>query len=272
MLTFVKYGWNHYTQDLRKTGKVHPHGPDWEFMACLDGCMCEDLERSGNTQEMRGHTLWVFPAWYSHGWCSDAPCERVVAHFSAVPGKLQELIPQRGYYRVAITDEDCGRLRTLAAAAISAHTHATELQPLQDETILGELSLMALREATPAPISGKDLAIQKVQMAINWYTHNIQDRPVESEIAHAVNVSPSYLRRLFHLHTGSSPKEAFTRIRMEMVLRMLETQEMTLDAISERTGFSSASTLSRAVKHHFNLGVRELRERARINASRFKTK
>lgn len=270
MLTFAKHGWNHYTQDLRKTGKIHPHGPDWEFMACLDGCMSEDLGHSDETYGMRAHTLWVFPAWYRHGWRSNAPCNRVVMHFSMVPTRLEQLIPGRGYYRVSISDDDCSRLRILASQAMAAHTTPTELQVLQDDTILGELSLMALREIQAAPLSGKDLALQKVQMAMNWYAQHMEDTPDETAIARAVNLSPSYLRRLFHNGLGTSPKNTFTRMRMEAVLRLLEEPGTTLDTISERTGFASASTLSRAIKHHFGIGLRELRDRARTNANRFK--
>jgi AraC-like DNA-binding protein len=58
---------------------------------------------------------------------------------------------------------------------------------------------------------------------------------------------------------GEGPHAAFNRLRMQRVEDLLLNSNLTMEAISERVGLSSASALNRAVKDHFGRPPQQLR-------------
>lgn len=241
---------------------------DWEFCACIKGRMEASLLGHDEDQIRRGRSFWVFPRRYAHGWCADAPCERVVFHLRIVPEELERLLPTRGYYWVPLTPADCGRLRQLASMAIEAGRYPTELLSLQDQALATELSLIALREVKPQPISNIQMALHKTGQALAWYAEHMAECPrFREDVAPAVHVSPSHLRRLFYQAMNESPHSAFNRLRMEKAHEFLQDSQSTLEVIAERVGFSSPSALSRAVKAYFGLSPVKLRSRSSYQLS-----
>lgn len=222
----------------------------WEFIACVDGRMCLRLPKPPKP-ELRGRTLWVFPAGFYHGWTSTEPCERLVFHHTVVPLELEKHVPARGYYQVDITDADCERLRALMALARQALDHPTELSALQTETVVRELSLMALREIQPDPMPHSEVDHLRVARAMAWFHDNLACGASIGGAAEKVHVSPVHLRSLFHQVLGESPRAMINRIRMEMAADLLKHTDLTLEAIAPMVGLSSGSSLSRAVKAHF---------------------
>lgn len=259
MMTYVRLGITHYVRRPVPTTPINSRVA-WEFCACLTGRMKGWLSGGGDDEILRERTLWVFPRLHPHGWLSDAPCERAVFHFQRVPVELERFLPPRGYYRVSLSKVDCDRLRDLAGSAIEAINRPTEVLALQEQAIRSELSLMALGEVTLRPLSKTRLAEQKTESALDWYVLHMTERPrYREEVAPAVNVSPSHLRRMFYAARGESPYSAFNRLRMEKARELLRDHNLTLETIAERVGLSCTSALSRAIKAHFGITPRELR-------------
>ncbi len=73
------------------------------------------------------------------------------------------------------------------------------------------------------------------------------------EIARACNVSPCYFRRLFKEYSGKSPLEYRMELRFNMAKRMLESDESTLEYISEALNFESTSYFCRIFKRKFGI-------------------
>jgi len=267
MLTYVRIGKVNYTSK-EGLGRFDNIGPEWQFQACLAGSLAPILAPDEEPEKMINQALWTFPSWHNHGWRSDGLCERVVFKFVNVPDKLHALLPDRGFYIASLSQRDCHRLRLLAETAIRNHQHPNELLALQDQALADELSLIALRDSKPKPLKGSDSAIRIANMALNWYSDHIRERPSQDDIARAVNVSASYLRRLFHQSMGVSPREAFIRLRLSVAEKMLQIPELTLESIAEQTGFSSAATLSRAITNYYGVGARGIRARLRASEQR----
>lgn len=272
MLTYVRIGTVHYTQEDTSVGQFFKHGASWEFMVCLSGSMAPDLGTTSTQNDMQSATLWVFPGHHSHGWRSMAPCERAVFHFSQVPSELEQYLPDGGYYGMKLSPLDCERIRALAEETIAAHKASSAFIGLQDSVLAGKLALIALRAIKPKQISSNEIALQKTQQALDWYSIHMSEGPDQVAVARAVNVSPSYLRRLFHLAHGMSPKQAFVNTRMQAVDELLNDTALTLETIAERVGFANASTLRRAIKDHFGVNARQLREDRKFARYRFQGK
>jgi len=76
-----------------------------------------------------------------------------------------------------------------------------------------------------------------------------------------VNLSTTHLNRLFQSTRSTTPHEILHQHRMQRARELLLERELTLDDIAQQLGFSCASALSRAVKHHFGHSPRRLRRR-----------
>jgi len=208
---------------------------------------------------LREHTLWVFPREHPHGWVGERKVDRLVFHFTAVPGELEQMVPPCGYYQVGLSEDDCTSLRKLAERAAEIIDDPTKLVFLQTQALVAELSLIALREINHTPLASQKIARSKTEQALGWYGEHIADAPGFKDIAEAVHVSPTHLRRLFHQSRGENPHQAMNRIRMERAEELLKETNLTLDTIAPRVGLSNGSALSRAVKAHFGITARNLR-------------
>ncbi len=231
----------------------------WEFFVCLSGGIAPAFLDRRAASTLRARTMWVFPRDHAHGWVGTDRSDRIVFHFTAVPGELEHLIPPRGYYRADLTDEDCDRIRKLNELATAIMARPTELVFLQTQALVTELSLIVLREANQPPLASHHIARNRTEQALTWYREHISEAPRFERIAAAVHVSPTHLRRLFHQVMGEGPHRAFNRIRMKMAEDLLKGTDLTLDAMAPQLGFSNGSALSRAVKAHFGITPRDLR-------------
>lgn len=169
------------------------------------------------------------------------------------------MLPTQGYYRVELEEEDLDRLRRLAERAAEMMEHPTKLVFLQTQALAAEFSLIALREIGQPPLTARRMARTKTEQALGWYGEHVAEAPTFRDVAKAVRVSPTHLRRLFHQFRGESPHKTMKRLRMERAEEMLKGTDLTLDAIAGHVGLSNGSALSRAVKAHFGITPRNLR-------------
>ncbi|MDT8391265.1 MAG: AraC family transcriptional regulator [Lentisphaeria bacterium] len=186
--------------------------------------------------------------------------DRLVFHFTAVPGELTSHLPDQGYYHVDLTDADCARLRALGEQAEAMGRRPTRLLFLQTQILVGELSLMTLRDVAHPPLPQKQIADNKTERALAYYRENMEGDPSFEEIAAAVGACPTHLRRLFHKARGESPHQVLNRLRMEKAEQLLRETDDVLERIAGNLGFSDASALSRAIKAYFGRTPGDLRK------------
>ncbi len=65
------------------------------------------------------------------------------------------------------------------------------------------------------------------------------------QLANSLNVERSYLYRLFIEHTGISPQEYLTEVRMERACELLLTTELSVQAVAGSVGYKDALYFSR---------------------------
>lgn len=232
----------------------------WEFAACFEIPFVPLLEDKYG-EEGSPNTLWAFPPSSYHGWQSDQPSERLVFQFSLVSEELERFLPSCGYYRVELSPDEVLLLKEAYVLAKKIEDHPTELMALQTRTLVGELSLLALKGTRVSPLSASGISQVRTAQAEDYFREHMAEGPSLSEIARAVHVSPAHLRRLFHQARGESPQRAFNRIRMTTVKECLRRSDLTLELIASRVGLTSLSVLSRATKSYFGESPKKLRSR-----------
>ncbi len=222
---------------------------NWEFYAVLAG-RCALRFSDQEAWVPYADTLWVFAPECSHGWTrgGDRAFHRVALHFSSVPEPLGELARQHGgYLSRPLGPEEAQRVHGIAES-IAPHFHApTRISHIHIQRHLMDLSLLLL-EGLPAACSGPsltDLAAIKIERALAWYAEHVTQRPTVEQVADAVHVSASHLRRLFGQIRDTSPKAAFQHIRLEKARELMGTTTLTLEEVASLCGYTDASHFCR---------------------------
>ncbi len=229
---------------------------NWEFYAVIKG-HCAPAFRDGEQPELREKTLWVFAPEFSHAWLDDRrnPYHRISLHFGNVPYPLDEIVRRKGWLEKPLTDDEIARLVAIAADIEPHYREPHQLSRLHFDGRLMDLALLVLsgndNAELPAPLP--ELANFKVESALTWYAVNLARGPTVKEVADAVHVSTSHLRRLFWQVRRTSPKGAFQRIRMEKAQELMSRSALTLEDVARLCGYAHSSHLCREYRafHRF---------------------
>ncbi len=89
-------------------------------------------------------------------------------------------------------------------------------------------------------------------------------RPLSvGELAQAVNLSPSYLTRLFRTELGVSPARYDREARLDLARDLIDTSFLTVKEVMAAAGWSDPSHFCREFKRKFGEAPRMRRVRAR---------
>lgn len=173
-----------------------------------------------------------------------------------MPYPLDDIVRQHGGWLMRpLADADIARLQAIATGLEPHYCRPVVASPLHFQRALADLSLLLLEgeSRATAPLSLTDAASFKVERALSWYSEHLSRNPSVKEVAEAVHVSASHLRRLFAEVRQASPKDIFRRLRLEKAQDLMGRTNLTLDAIAAHCGYNGASHFCRDYKavHHF---------------------
>ena len=115
---------------------------------------------------------------------------------------------------------------------------------------LGLCLLGMLTAKTPGETAPLERAVRKAEQILADCLNNPPSMP---RLARSLAVSYAGFRREFKRRTGLAPRQYLLRARLELAQRLIGATPLTLEAIAERVGFSSAFHLSSAFKVHFGV-------------------
>ena len=98
---------------------------------------------------------------------------------------------------------------------------------------------------------------QNLHRAISYIEENLDMKLTIKSISRQVNISKTVLYNKFHSHFGCTISEYINKKRIEKSIEYLTFTDFSMDEISEKVGFSSASYYSKIFKKH--RGVSPLR-------------
>ena len=205
-----------------------------------DGVECQIPSRPGPR-------IYISPPDSSHGWIDDGEkvSEVFVLHFRDVPDELRDCVLPA---RPTLMELSPGEFKNL-----SIHLEAVWREPalkslpasLLVHKLLIEIVNLAIVRMDPLIVG--PIAIDVTSRALVWLEENIGERPEVTDVARAVGVSPSHLRRLFAAAGKPSPKFELTRLRIEAAQRCLRAH-WKQEAIAQFLGYSDVSAFARAFK------------------------
>ncbi len=236
---------------------------NWEFYAVIDG-RCAPVFQEGERPPLAEKTLWIFAPECSHAWIDDGrnKFHRIVCHFGSVPYPLDAIVREKGWLAKKLSDADIAQLTAIATELEPHFLRPNLLSPLHFQGRLMDLAALALSgDVATLPPALPELANFKVESAMSWFVEHLAHAPSAKEVADAIHVSPSHLRRLFWQVRRMSPKAAFQRVRIEKAQELMGRSALTLEEVARHCGYASASHFCRDYKHARNFTPTHWRKR-----------
>lgn len=224
----------------------------WEFYAVISGSCGLLLKDDGKLPLKQSH-FWLLPPNFVHGWYGERgkPCSIIVFHFASVPRQLEEAVPRNGFLERAISAKECKLLKEIGAPLELEFQHPNFLSDIRFYRALLDLTLFALaRTPGPEPKKSKRKADVVVSAALAWLRQNLRDNPSLEDVAKAVHISPSHLRRMFAEAGNQTPSEAMNEVKLQAAMHALSESDAKIDVVAAESGFSSASVFCRNFKLH----------------------
>lgn len=259
-------------QGPREYGKtpIYPHPrKTWEFQTFVRG-ECSFLVQEGaklREERLRGPVMVISGPECVHGYSGSASdaCYATIFHFDEADYVIRTIVGQYGYRVLRFPASElpmiqelydrCAEARTaIGTSPPEAKKRAGFFEPRIYSIVALELTLFFLRHIPRAELGPTPTFSEaKVSEALAWYEANLASAPTIADVALAVHVSSTHLRRLFHEIRGISPQEALTQVQFNRAKWLMQDSNMSLERIAESTGFGSASAFSRAFKAEFEM-------------------
>ncbi|WP_195466480.1 AraC family transcriptional regulator [Clostridium perfringens] len=114
--------------------------------------------------------------------------------------------------------------------------------------------LYALIEEFPKPFEYKDKELHTyIQEALNFINSNYMHSITVQEIADYVNLSRSYLYKMFIKNLGISPQRYLINLRMYKATLLLKSTKLPIGEVANSVGYSDSLLFSKTFSKHFSM-------------------
>ncbi len=114
--------------------------------------------------------------------------------------------------------------------------------------------LYALIEEFPKPFEYKDKELHTyIQDALNFINSNYMHSITVQEIADYVNLSRSYLYKMFIKNLGISPQRYLINLRMCKATLLLKSTKLPIGEVASNVGYSDSLLFSKTFSKHFSM-------------------
>lgn len=142
-----------------------------------------------------------------------------------------------------------------------ATENSDDIQHMRD---LYEL-LYELHQHFPKPFHVvKNERYSNVREAIRYINDNYMHAISINDVAKHVNVSRSYLYKMFKKHIDQSPQHYLIHIRMYHASQLFKETDLQSQEIADRVGYKDPLLFSRAFKKHFGVTATQYREEQQL--------
>ncbi len=116
------------------------------------------------------------------------------------------------------------------------------------------------RGAETAPDNTREARQPQVGRVISYLKAHFREPISLADCARMVYLSPNYLGEIFCRETGMRFRDYLRRLRFSYAVNLLQTTDITIDAISYHAGFPSASYFAALFRQEYHMTPTEFRE------------
>lgn len=240
---------------LRTGSSSHPLGlprGNWEIFAVVRGSVRPVYPGRAATG-FHSRRIWLMPPDSPHTWITPPAkrCEVRVFHFASIHPLLASSLPADRMLSMPLDDTGT-RLLDILQEELSPHYRS----PRCSSAVYFEAAMLRLcglfleRDRDVTTLSAFDGGSETFLRAVQWHRNRMGAGVRVNDVAAALHVSPSHLRRLFMRVRGEPPKRVFMRAKIEEACRLMAQSGMNLKEVGARCGFSGFSEFYRAFKNH----------------------
>lgn len=239
----------------RSGPSAHPLGRqrgNWEFLAVVAGAI-RPVFPDRVALAFQSRQLWLLPPESPHSWITPPgeACEIIVFHFASIHPLLESSLPVSRRHSIALT---AAEIETLSALhrELQPHYHAPDRSSAMhfESAMLRLCSLFLGREAHVADLVSFDNGMDTLRRALQWHRDHLAEGVTVHDVAAALHISPSQLRRIFVRCRGQSPKRVFLHATIGEACRLMAQTPLSLKEVAARCGFRGFSEFYRAFKRH----------------------
>ena len=236
---------------------------NWEIMVILRGAAHPIMkEETRLPLQWKNTQLWIAPPYSMHTWKRDPsrPCKVIVAHFACLHPVMDNFISRTQPTPFSLTAADLKQVEELYQRLLREYKSPSLSSPLIFEHGMLEFCLLILKNLKqPVLVPGFDVNSTKVQQAISWYQEHLSEGIDVRDVASAVGLSSSHLRRLFQSVLQDTPKRVFQRAGLENACRLMSETGLSLKEIAYLSGYKGFSQFHRAFRAQYNQAPEEWR-------------
>lgn len=116
------------------------------------------------------------------------------------------------------------------------------------------LETLAVKITSEAERIGEDIQNNLSNRVEKLINERFSDSSLSlTDVANALEMNASYISHIFKQQTGTGFTEALTLVRLEHSRTLLQSSSLTLNAVSEKCGFTSAAYFSRVFKKQYGI-------------------
>lgn len=101
---------------------------------------------------------------------------------------------------------------------------------------------------------------QLINRLTHYMNENIDRKLTIDDLSHFINLSPSYLHRIFTKHFGVAPLHYFSKLKMNMACDLLLNTSLKINQISAKLSYNDSMYFSRQFKKIIGVSPKEFRE------------
>lgn len=211
---------------------------NWEFYAVTQG-KCAPVIPGHKPLPLRSNVLWLCAPNLLYGWRGEKPCYRYAFHFATVVPEVKEVLRDNSLYAVDLSRDEILRIKQLANDLEPHFKSPHGLSHLHFEYASMTLSLIILKNEKPKKdIPLHLIAEERVQRVLSWYSINMARNPTVDEVAEAINMTASNLRRMTQKARKTTPHKLFRELQIKRATNLLANTPATLQEVAKQCGFN----------------------------------
>lgn len=182
---------------------------------------------------------------------SDAPGRRcnMLTWIWRTPPAHSALRPKpAGFVRINLDRDLLRRIKALHSQCREGVAHANERSMLQLRALRLQLDLALLEPREHRRAADSDF---RINLAVEWLGNHLNELEPTSRLCEYLQISEASLKRLFHAHTGKSPRAFALDWRMRWAREHLADGKSSVKSIAYALGYRHPNDFSRAFKRYY---------------------
>lgn len=178
----------------------------------------------------------------------------------AISEDVRQILLQHDHsHSVKLDDEHFTRLLTQLTELLHCFETDSDLQEMSIRLMLSYLCLHILKnsERNRHPLPNYEVNNPVVQQTLQYILYNFRKKITMQELGDKAHVSPNHLALLFKQSTGTTCMQMIADLRMQYALKLLENPTLSIETVSEQSGFSAVSYFISVFRKRYNITPKE---------------